>query len=285
MSTEKVIVITGSSGGIGAAAARRLHQDGHRVVVVGRSPRKTRAVAREIGADHFVADFTRLDEVRGLAAELDAAYPRIDVLANNAGGIFSDGAKTVDGLEKTFQINHLAPFLLTGLLMDKLTASDGTVIQTSSIGSRMAGKLDLEDLDNERDFDALGAYNAAKLENILFTKELHRRYHDRGISAAAFHPGNIATSFGSETDSRIIKFIATNPIARSILLTTPDKGADQLVWLAETRPGVDWRSGDYHEKRKPAKRINPQALDAGLARELWDRSERLIGDPSGQSGL
>ena len=285
MSTEKVIVITGSSGGIGAAAARRLHQDGHRVVVVGRSPRKTRVVAREIGADHFVADFTRLDEVRGLAAELDAAYPRIDVLANNAGGIFSDGAKTVDGLEKTFQINHLAPFLLTGLLMDKLTASDGTVIQTSSIGSRMAGKLDLEDLDNERDFDALGAYNAAKLENILFTKELHRRYHDRGISAAAFHPGNIATSFGSETDSRIIKFIATNPIARSILLTTPDKGADQLVWLAETRPGVDWRSGDYYEKRKPAKRINPQALDAGLARELWDRSERLIGDPSGQSGL
>ncbi|CAA9542632.1 MAG: Putative oxidoreductase [uncultured Thermomicrobiales bacterium] len=222
--------------------------------------------------------------MRRLAAELDAAYPRIDVIANNAGGIFSDSAKTVDGFEKTFQINHLAPFLLTGLLMDKLTASNSTVIQTSSIGSRMAGKLDLEDLDNERDFNALRAYNAAKLENILFTKELHRRYHDQGVSAAAFYPGNIATSFGSETDSRIIKFIATNPIARSILLTTPDKGVDQLVWLAETRPGVEWQSGNYYEKRKPAKRINPQALDADLARELWERSQQLIGDPIASSG-
>ncbi|MET0422262.1 MAG: SDR family NAD(P)-dependent oxidoreductase, partial [Actinoplanes sp.] len=125
----KTIVITGASDGIGAAAARQLHADGHRVVVVGRSAQKTEAVARGLGADHFIADFTRLEEVRKLAASLDAAYPRIDVLANNAGGVFGERAKTPDGFEKTFQINHLAPYLLTTLLSDKLLASRATVIQ------------------------------------------------------------------------------------------------------------------------------------------------------------
>ncbi|WP_329057911.1 SDR family NAD(P)-dependent oxidoreductase [Amycolatopsis sp. NBC_01480] len=272
----KTIVITGASDGIGAAAARQLHQDGHRVVVVGRSPQKTQTVAREIGADHFLADFTRLDEVRKLAAELDATYPRIDVLANNAGGVFGDRTKTVDGFEKTFQINHLGPFLLTRLLIDKLIASRATVIQTSSIGARLAGKLDIDDLNHDRKFGTIRAYNAAKLENILFTKELHRRYHAQGISTAAIHPGNIATSFGTQSDSRLMKFITTNRITRAMLLT-PEKGADQLVWLAESRPDVDWESGGYYQKRKLTKRINPQALDPDLARNLWERSEQLIG--------
>ena len=112
----KTVIITGSSDGIGAAAARQLHADGHEVVVVGRSRQKTRAVGAEIGAERFVADFTRLDEVRELARALNAAYPRIDVLANNAGGMFGDASKTVDGCEVTFQVNYLAPFLLTRLL-------------------------------------------------------------------------------------------------------------------------------------------------------------------------
>jgi NAD(P)-dependent dehydrogenase (short-subunit alcohol dehydrogenase family) len=274
---SKTIVITGASDGIGAAAASQLYKNGHQVVVVGRSPQKTQAVARRIGADYFVADFTRLDEVRKVAAELDAAYPRIDVLANNAGGVFGDRTKTIDGFEKTFQINHLGPFLLTWLLLDKLIASRATVVQTSSVGARMAGKLDIDDLGHDQNFDAVRAYNAAKLENILFTKELHRRYHVQGISAVAFHPGNVATSFGAETESRLIKFIVTNPITRALLLVPPEKGAEQLVWLAQGRPGTDWESGGYYEKRKPAKRINPQTLDADLARKLWERSEQLIG--------
>ena len=273
---SQTIVITGSSNGIGAAAARRLRQDGHRVVVVGRSPQKTQAVSREIGADHFIADFTRLDEVRKLAAELDGAYPRIDVLANNAGGVFGDRTKTVDGFEMTFQINHLAPFLLTRLLLDKLIASRATVIQTSSVGARMAGKLDVDDLNHDRAFNPVAVYNASKLENILFTGELHRRYHALGISAAAFHPGNVATNFGTESDSRLMRFITTNRLTRA-MLTTPEKGADQLVWLAESRPGVDWQSGTYYEKRKPAKRVNPQTRDTDLARSLWERSEQLTG--------
>ncbi|KIH99366.1 hypothetical protein LP52_07620 [Streptomonospora alba] len=275
MNQGKTIVITGASDGIGAAAARRLHRDGHRVVIVGRSPQKTRAVAREIGADHHLADFASLDEVRGLAAELNTAYPRIDVLANNAGGVFGDRTKTVDGFEKTFQINHLAPFLLTRLLMDTLIAGKATVVQTSSVGARMSGPVDLDDLDQDRRFGAVRAYNAAKLENILFTRELHRRYHAQGVSTAAFHPGNVATSFATESDS-ILKYITGNRIGRSLLIT-PEKGADQLVWLAQGRPGIDWSSGAYYERRKPAKRVNPQALDADLARRLWDRSEELLG--------
>jgi NAD(P)-dependent dehydrogenase (short-subunit alcohol dehydrogenase family) len=274
MTNAKTIVITGASDGIGAAAARRLHADGHHVVVVGRSPRKTEAVAREIDADHFVADFTRLGEVRKLAAELDAAYPRIDVLANNAGGVFGDRTKTVDGFEQTFQINHLAPFLLTHLLLDKLTASRATVIQTASVAARTARKLDLDDLDHDRDFDTIRVYGAAKLANILFTKELHRRYHAQGIAAVAIHPGNVATSFGSATESRLMKFIVTNPLTRALLIT-PEKGADQLIWLAESEPGAGWEPGGYYIKRKPGK-TNPQAYDAELARGLWDRSEQLI---------
>ncbi|GAB3448868.1 SDR family oxidoreductase [Streptomonospora sediminis] len=277
MNQTKTIVITGASDGIGAAAARRLHRDGHRVVIVGRSPQKTRAVAGELGADHYLADFTRLDEVRKLAAELNSAYPRIDVLANNAGGVFGNPAKTADGFEMTFQINHLAPFLLTRLLMDTLTANGASVIQTSSVGARMADTLDTDDLDHDRNFDPVRVYNAGKLENVLFTKELHRRYRSQGLSAAAFHPGNVASSFGTQSESRLMKFITTNPISRATILTTPEKGADQLVWLAEGRPGTDWTSGAYYEKRKPAKRENPQVHDADLARRLWDRSEELLG--------
>jgi NAD(P)-dependent dehydrogenase (short-subunit alcohol dehydrogenase family) len=272
----KTIVITGSSDGIGAAAARRLHRDGHRVVVVGRSASKTEAVAREIGADHYLADFTRLDEVRKLAAELDAAYPRIDVFANNAGGVFGDPARTADGFEQTFQINHLAPFLLTSLLLPKLIASRATVIQTSSVGARMAPRIDLDDLAFDRNYSPIRAYGAAKLENILFTKELHRRYHDRGIAAVAFHPGNISSNFGKESASGLMRFIATNPVTRAVLLTTPESGADQIVWFAESEPGTDWQPGHYYVKRKPA-RTNPQAADADLARRLWDRSEELVG--------
>jgi NAD(P)-dependent dehydrogenase (short-subunit alcohol dehydrogenase family) len=272
---SKTIVITGASDGIGAAAARQLHQDGHRVVIVGRSPQKTQAIARELGADHFLADFTRLDDVRTLAADLDRACPRIDVLANNAGGIFGDRTKTADGFEKTFQVNHLAPFLLTNLLMDKLLTSRASVIQTSSSGARLFGRLNIDDLDHDRDFTPQLAYGTAKLENILFTRELHARYHPQGLSAAAFNPGAVATSFATNSDS-FMRRIYTSRIGRAFM-ATPKKGASQMVWLAETSPGTDWESGTYYEKNKPAKRNNPQALDPDLARELWDRSAELLG--------
>ncbi len=272
----KTIVITGASDGIGAAGARALGRAGHAVVIVGRSPEKTRAVAAELGADSLVADFAKLDEVRALAAELGARYPRIDVLANNAGGVFGDRARTVDGFELTLQVNHLAPFLLTGLLLDTLIASRATVIQTSSAAARLYGHLDLDDLGNDWRYSANKAYGDAKLENILFTRELHRRCHDRGISAVAFHPGVIATSFATGTTSSSMRFLYASPLAK-LLLPGPEKGADQLVWLSETTPGDDWQPGEYYEKRRIARRVNPQVRDADLARRLWDVSATMTG--------
>ncbi|MFD2795089.1 SDR family NAD(P)-dependent oxidoreductase [Promicromonospora vindobonensis] len=271
----RTIVITGASDGIGAAAAHLLSTAGHRVAVVGRNPDKTARVARDVGGDHFVADFTRLADVRRLAAELDDAYPRIDVLANNAGGLLGDRARTVDGHERTLQVNHLAPFLLTGLLLDKLLASRASVIQTSSAGARIFGHLDVDDLDHDRDFTAHRAYGTAKLENILFTTELHRRFHDQGLASAAFHPGGVATGFASESTSPF------RPLYRSrigkLFLSTPEQGAAQLVRFARTTPGVDWRSCEYYERGRVARRVHPQVRDADLARRLWDRSAELVG--------
>jgi|TARA_A100001391_G_scaffold205337_1_gene205124 NAD(P)-dependent dehydrogenase (short-subunit alcohol dehydrogenase family) len=273
---SRTIVITGASDGIGAAAARQLHKDGHRVVVVGRSPQKTEAVARETGAEYFLADFSRLDDVRKLAYDLNSRCDRIDVLANNAGGVFGDRTKTVDGFEQTIQINHLAPFLLTQLLMGKLVDSNASVIQTSSSGARISGKLDINDLDQDKTYSPIRAYGTAKLANILFTKELHRRYHTKGVSAAAFHPGNVATSFGSRTTSKLMKFITSFPLTRATFVSA-ETGAQQLVWLAEGKAGMDWVSGTYYEKFQPARRNNPQALDADLALKLWERSTQILG--------
>jgi NAD(P)-dependent dehydrogenase (short-subunit alcohol dehydrogenase family) len=272
--SPRTIVITGASDGIGAAAARRLAADGHTVVVVGRSREKTDAVADEIGADRFVTDFADLADVRRLGAALVERYPRIDVLANNAGGIFGDRTRTVDGFEKTLQVNHLAPFLLTSLLLDTLLESRATVIATSSAAARLFSALDLDDLDNERHPSANRAYGNAKLENILFTRELQRRYGERGLSAVAFHPGTIATGFAAESTS-IMRFVYQTPL-RHLLLSGPETGAEQLVWLATTTPGVDWEPGEYYEKRRITK-TSMQAYDGLLAEALWDESARRTG--------
>ncbi|MGW2094552.1 SDR family NAD(P)-dependent oxidoreductase [Promicromonospora sukumoe] len=271
---QRTIVITGASDGIGAAAARRLTEDGHEVVVVGRSPQKTAAVAQSIGAPFHVADFTDLTQVRSLARELRASYPRIDVLANNAGGIFGDREVTTDGYEKTFQVNHLAPFLLTQLLMSTLIESNAKVVQTSSVGARFFGHIDIDDLQNEKKYSPKKAYGDAKLANILFTKELHRRYADDGITAVAFHPGYVASNFAKQSKG-LFQFIYNNPVTKMMLSGT-EKGGAALTWLADGTPGTTWQSGEYYENNRVAK-TNPQASDKALALRLWDRSAPLAG--------
>ena len=271
----QTIVITGASDGIGAAAARRLNADGHLVVLVGRSPEKTAAIAKELAAPYHVADFSDLGEVRGLADQLTEAYPRIDVLANNAGGIMGPRQLTVDGHELTFQVNHLAPFLLTNLLLPVLTASGAKVIQTASIAARMFGHVDLDDLDLERGYSPDRAYGNGKLENILFTREPDRRYGDQGVAAAAFHPGVVGTNFASDT-THPMRFLYHTPVIKNLFTISPEKGARGLIWLAENTPGVTWPTGEYFERNKVA-RSNPQAQDAALAVGLWDRSAELVG--------
>jgi NAD(P)-dependent dehydrogenase (short-subunit alcohol dehydrogenase family) len=269
--TARTIVITGASDGIGASAARTLSQQGERIVVVGRSAEKTERIAGEIGADYFVADFAELVQVRELARQLKETYPRIDVLANNAGGIMGPRQLTADGHEKTFQVNHLAPFLLTTELMEVLTASNATVINTSSAANGF-GKLDLDDLDSARKYSTNRAYGTGKLANILFTTELNSRYGAQGITTAAFHPGVVATNFAAESTSPMRHAYKT---FLNRFLLSPDQGADTLVWLATATPGKDWISGAYYAKRSLAK-ANKHAYDAELARALWERSEAMV---------
>ncbi len=271
--TAKTIVITGASDGIGAAAARRLAANGHVVVVVGRDPDKTNALADELGAERHVADYARLDDVRALAAALADAHPRIDVLVNNAGGVSGRREVTLDGHERTFQVNHLAPFLLTNLLLPTLVASSAAVVTTSSMASRRA-RLDLADLDMAHGWESFRAYGASKLANVLFTRELHRRYHAQGISSAAFHPGVVATNFGATGGPVIMRLYGT-PLARA-LFTAPERGSDQLVWLAEGTPGMDWPSGQYWVRRRVG-RTSPQADDPTLASGLWVASAAMVG--------
>lgn len=269
----KVMVITGASDGIGAAAARELQSKGAAVVIVGRSPAKTKAVAAELNAPAYFADFAKLSDVRRLADELRRDVPRIDVLANNAGGIFGRRQLTVDGHEKTMQVNHLAPFLLTNLLIDVLVASRATVINTSSAAHKLYSDFDIDDLEVANNYTQRVAYGNAKLENILFTRELHKRYHADGISTAAFHPGSVASNFASDTDS-FIRYAYHTPLRR-LLLISPAKGADTLIWLATTAPDRDWQSGEYYVKRKVSRSIDDKVNDGDLARELWEQSVKL----------
>jgi Short-chain dehydrogenases of various substrate specificities len=266
----KVVVITGGSSGIGAAAARELREQGAVVGITGRSER-TESLAREIGADAFLADFAKFSDVRRLATELLAKYPRIDILANNAGGIIAERQVTEDGHEKTLQVNHLSPFLLTLLLRERLERSAASVINPSS-GAHNMGRLDFNDLENEKNYSAWRAYGTAKLMNILHASEIDRRF--RGVHAASFHPGVVATGFAREGSS-LVKMLYGKLLA-PIFMISPEKGADTLVWLASSRPANEWQPGLFYVKRKPAKKSR-QAADDELARRLWSESERMVG--------
>lgn len=268
----RTLVITGASDGIGAAAARMLAESGDQLVLVGRSPEKTRAIAAELGADYLLADFTDLAQVKTLAGDLARKYPRIDVLVNNAGGVMGPREVTVDGHEKTFQVNHLAPFLLTTALIETLVASRATIINTSSAAHRLMAKFDIDDLDAEKRYSASAAYGNAKLANILFTKELQRRYGKQGVNAAAFHPGVVGSNFAAES-AGVIK-LAYGVFSKRLMIS-PIQGADTLVWLAMSQPVVEWTPGEYYFKRKVAK-VTKTAADSTLAVQLWERSAAMV---------
>ena len=272
---RRVVVVTGASDGIGAAAARMLARQGDNVVIVGRSPGKTRAVAGETGGQYHVADFTRLDQVRELAAALQERHSRIDVLVNNA-GLIAGTRRTLtdDGHELTFQVNHLAPFLLTMLLKDCLAGAQGRVITTSSRASTARdAAVAVDDLDMAGAYDGLRAYKASKLANVLFTRELARRWGPLGVSAAAAHPGLVRSRWG-RSGPPAVRLVMSSPLR--LAMRSPERGADTLVWLSASRPGTDWQNGGYFADRRPAT-AHPAADDPDLARELWDRSALMCG--------
>jgi NAD(P)-dependent dehydrogenase (short-subunit alcohol dehydrogenase family) len=275
--TPKTVVLTGASDGIGAASARQLAASGHRLILVGRSVEKTRAVAADTGAEWFTADFARLDDVRELAAKIAGTVGDggIDVLANNAGGIFGDQTPTVDGFEKTLQVNHLAPFLLTNLLLPQLRVGHAAIINTSSVAHRLFGRLDIDDLDNRKNFSANRAYGDAKLANVLFTKSLHARFHGEGLTSVAFHPGTVQTNFASDSNT-LMRFVYRTPLKR-LLLISSEKGGSTLSWFVEGTPDETWISGEYYDERMLTRRVNPRIEDAALAEALWQKTAELVG--------
>lgn len=267
------IIITGASDGIGAASARQLKAKGRDVVVVGRSKGKTEALARELRVPFHVADYAKLSDVQRLAAEL-SAYERIAVLANNAGGIMGERQITEDGFEKTFQVNHLAPFLLTRLLIDKLIASQAKIIQTASVAANFLGSsFDLDDLNNAHKYKPDLAYGNGKLANILFTRELHRRYHDQGINSVAFHPGVVRTNFATDT-THFMRFLYHTPL-KYLVTISPESSGRRLTALIEGTPAVDWDSGQVYNK-KTLMSVNLRDEDGRIAKQLWEASDAMV---------
>jgi NAD(P)-dependent dehydrogenase (short-subunit alcohol dehydrogenase family) len=275
---QRTIVLTGASSGIGVVAAEQLVAQGNQVAVVGRNPERTRAVAERIGATPFLADFERLDDVRHLADALLDRYERIDVLANNAGGLNARRELTLDGHERTIQANHLAPFLLTNLLLPRLIATaagghDVRVVSTASLAN-LFGRVRLDDLDFEKRpwLGGWRAYGTAKLITILFVRELAERLTGTGVDAFSFHPGTIATNFGQS--SPLIRF--GGAVTRGGYGIPVEQGAAPLVRLAADAP-VGAPSGTYFDRLTANGRMRHQAKNAQLGRDLWSLSETLVG--------
>lgn len=265
----RTIVITGASSGIGANTAERLAEQGWDVAVVGRNPERTRRVAAEVGGSAFVADFDRLDEVRELAAALDERYASIDVLANNAGGLVSKRGISADGHERTLQHNHLAPFLLTTLLLPKLETSRARVIGTASVANAF-GSLRLDDLEWRRRAWAGGwrAYGTSKIATIVFGRELARR---TSLESYTFHPGLVSTSFGA--DSTMMKIGSALSGGRYGI--SAEQGATPLVHLA-TVEEVAAPNGSYFDGLKLSDRVHKSAAESNIGERLWSATEELL---------
>jgi NAD(P)-dependent dehydrogenase (short-subunit alcohol dehydrogenase family) len=272
--TGRTVLVTGASDGIGAEAARVLASKGATVHVTGRSADKLRPVAEAVGTEPLVADFSRLDDVRRLAERVGERVETLDVLLNNAGGTFSPRKRTHDGHEPNFQINHLAPFLLTNLLRPKLAAADSSlVVNTSSVGNLM-GRIVLDDLDyDHRRAIEFPAYGTGKLMNIVFTRGITQRWSADGIGAVAVHPGPVGSSFGR--DSWFVGLLYRSPLKRFATITVPD-GAAPLVVLAERGPGPEI-NGHYYSRFNANGRESKQGRDQAIIDGLWERSAALVG--------
>ena len=271
-----VCVVTGATSGIGQAAAAALAGLGAQLVLVGRDRGRAGATAARIGSLGAapprveIADLASMAQVRELAGRL-ASLERIDVLINNAGLILGERRVTPDGFEHVFAVNHLAPFLLTNLLLPKLTASAPARVITVTSDAHTAAALDLGDLNLERTWDSWRSYANSKLANILFTRELARRLNDTQVTANCTHPGVVRTGFGR--DARPLLRLGVM-VARPFFLS-PRRGADTIVYLASS-PDVAGQTGGYYVKRQ-RREPSAAARDAVAARELWEISEQMTG--------
>ncbi|MEV4620723.1 SDR family oxidoreductase [Asanoa sp. NPDC049573] len=278
---RRVVLVTGGSGGIGKATAIGLARSGARVWIVGRDLRRTEAAADEIRAAGprrvgvFVADLSSLAQVRQLADDVRQRLPRLNVLVNNVGGYWNTRQTTTDGLERTFALNHLAPFLLTNLLLDRLRESAPARVVTVSSQAHANGRIDFDDLQGVRDYSGARAYSKSKLANLLFTYELARRSPDLSVTANAVHPGVVNTSFGAEDPGAVQRLLV--PLLRPFM-KTPASGAATSIWVASA-PELERVTGSYFDNGKP-RRSAENSYDRAVAARLWQISSDLVALPA-----
>src|SRR5208282_760224 len=274
----KTVVITGGTSGIGEIAAEQLVQMGARIVLIARDKSRGEATLAQLrerapSLAHTVhyADLTRIPEMKRVAAQIAESEPRIDVLINNAGAMFGSRQLTGDGLEYTFALNHMAYFVVTEGLRERLQASAPARIINTSSGAHRGARLDFDDLQLVKDFSAMKAYGRSKLCNILFTRELARRLHGTGVTTNCLHPGFVATRFGDQSGALMSRLVW---LAKFFAIP-PAKGAETIVYLASS-PNIAETTGQYFYKSVPTT-PSSWAQDDRSALLLWQRSAALAG--------
>jgi NAD(P)-dependent dehydrogenase (short-subunit alcohol dehydrogenase family) len=282
--TEQVAIVTGASAGIGLYTVLGLAKAGMRVVMTGRHPARTEAArrfvvehARGVQIETAIADFASLAEVRRLADELLARHRQIDLLVNNAGLFSPKFARSTDGYELTFAVNHLAPFLLTNLLLERLKASVPARIVTVASRAHHGNQIDLETIAGPRNWSMIKAYGRSKLCNILFTRELARQLDGTGVVAVSLHPGVVATRLAQRGGLVGLAWGLMKPF-----MISPERGAQTSLFLA-TVPDPARFHGGYVVGRALAA-PDRAAFDDSLARRLWAESARLVGLPEAAPG-
>jgi retinol dehydrogenase 14 len=274
----RTVLVTGGTAGIGKATAVGLARMGAQVAVIGRDAGRAEDAAREIraaGGENvaaLVGDLSVQSEVRRLADEALDRLPRLDALVNNVGGYWNTHQLTADGRERTFAVNHLAPFLLTNLLLDRLTHSAPARVVTVASNAHAMGQIDFADLEGDGAYSGARAYNQSKLANVLFTYELARRLHGTSVTANALHPGVVSTAFGAEDPGRAQRLLV--PFLRPFM-KTPSRGAATSIYVAST-PDLERVTGRYFANGKP-KRSAKTSYDETAAARLWRVSADLVG--------
>lgn len=278
----KVCIITGATAGIGLETAARLGALGPKLILVGRDRQKGEAALKtlrqrvpRLSAEIYYADLSRREEIVRLASELLRALPRIDVLLNNAGALFTQRETTVDGLERTFALNHMGYFILTHLLRERLIASAPARIVNVASEAHRKGVLDLNDLQYEKGYRGIQAYQRSKLCNILFTRELARRLAGTGVTANCLHPGFVASSFG---DNNTGLFRIGIGLAKRFAAISVEEGAETSVYVASA-PEIATITGRYFDKSREAT-PSAAAEDDTAAAQLWRESQKLAGLPA-----